>query len=133
MNSESKPDIAWYEARIRDLEATLRQNDQSLITKFNLTPMKANILGLLIALPVATPYTIQQRLELTSNAAKVQMCRLRDDLKKLGLKIESCRNVGYWLDVATKQKIKDMLADDAPSTAPDLAATPPDNKDVALT
>src|SRR5579859_5554744 len=124
MNSESKPDIAWYEARIRDLEATLRQNDQSLITRFSLTPMKANILGLLISLPVATPYTIQQRLELTSNAAKVQICRLREDLKKLDIKIESCRNVGYWLTAETKQKIKDMLADVTPKVTPETAETP---------
>jgi hypothetical protein len=65
------------------------------------------LMGLLLTLPIVTPEVIAQRLGLDIEV-RVAMNRLRKDLAKHGLVIESRRKLGYWFTDETKAKIKLM-------------------------
>lgn len=96
-------------ARIRDLELTLGQGNDTLAVTFRLTPVLNNLFGLLMALPVVTPEMIRQRLEIAPDA-KVAIHRLRKAIEPWNLAIRSKRNVGYWIDPAHKTEIKALMA-----------------------
>lgn len=99
------------QARIRDLEGALHQEDRNLAIAFRLTPALNNLLGLLMSLPVVTPAVIELRLEVVTNA-RVSMHRLRQCLEPFGVKVMSRRTLGYWLDAETKARIRAMLSPD---------------------
>lgn len=98
--------------RVRDLEAALGQNDNTLAVTFRLTPKLSNLLGLLLQLPNVTPEMIQHRLEIASDA-KVAMHRLRVHLKSWGVVVHSRRHLGYWLDGDTKERIRALASGNA--------------------
>lgn len=95
-------------ARIRDLELTLGQGNDTLAATFRLTPVLNNLLGLLLTLPVVTPEMIRQRLEIAPDA-KVAIHRLRRHLDPWKIAVGSKRNVGYWLDADAKTAIKALM------------------------
>jgi len=105
------------EARIRDLEGALCQNNLELAVTFQLTPALANILGLLISLPLVSGETIEHRLEL-SPSPKVAVHRLRRALSQwqgileLGDEplIKGRRCVGYWIEPEHKEKLRQLIA-----------------------
>lgn len=109
-------EVAALKARLHDLEAALHQNDATLAITFHLTPMLANVFGLLMTLNLVTTEMIHQRLELTSDG-KVTIHRLREHLKDLHktgkipfpIEVQSKRKVGYWFDKETKDRVKTHL------------------------
>ena len=111
-------------ARIRDLEAALKQNDKSLAITFKLPPVLSNLLGLLLSVPIVTPEMVRQRLEITTDA-KVAMHRLRNHLKPWDIKIHSRRNIGYWIEADDKHRIKAMLTPEVSAETPDEPSPPP--------
>jgi hypothetical protein len=101
-------EIADLKARVRELEAALGQGNKTLAAHFHLSSQNSNLLGLLVALDYVTPEVISERLQIASDA-KVALHRLRRSLAEFGISIRARRNVGYWLDPATKVRIRDML------------------------
>lgn len=100
-------------ARVRDLEVALKQNDTSLMLAFNLTPAAGNLFGLLLSARVVTADTIQQGLEIATDA-KVAIHRLRQQLKPWDITIHSRRGLGYWIDAETKARAKALMAQPEP-------------------
>jgi hypothetical protein len=66
-------------------------------------------MGLLLTLPIVTPEVIAQRLGIDIEV-RVAMNRLRRDLEKFGIVVESRRKLGYWFTDETKNKIKAMTS-----------------------
>jgi hypothetical protein len=95
-------------ARIKDLEAALKQNDQALLAYYRLPPVSTNLFGLLLSMATVTPEMIQQRLEIATES-KVAMHRLRRQLEPFGIIVQSKRNVGYWLDDETKKRVQETI------------------------
>lgn len=95
--------------RIRDLELALGQRDEGLLATFRLTPVLNNLMGLLLSVPAVTPEMIRQRLEIAPDA-KVAVHRLRRQLAEFDIKIQSRRNVGYWIEDEDKARIRGMVA-----------------------
>lgn len=94
--------------RIRDLELALGQRDESLAATFRLTPVLNNLMGLLMNVPVVTPEMIRQRLEIAPDA-KVAAHRLRKHLEPWQIKIQSRRNVGYWIEDEDKLRVRELV------------------------
>jgi hypothetical protein len=101
--------IAILEAQLRDLQYRLRQTDQRLIATFKLSPQRMKLMGLLLTLPIVTPEVITRRLGINIEV-RVAMNRLRKDLAKFEIPLESRRKLGYWFSDETKLKIKAMTA-----------------------
>jgi hypothetical protein len=106
--------IAVLKSRVRDLEAVLNQNNVDIALAFRLTPALANLLGLLLAVPLVTPDAIQHRLEIATDP-KVAIHRLRNMLKPWAPKlnvapsevlIQGRRHVGYWIEPNVKERMK---------------------------
>jgi hypothetical protein len=102
----SPDENAALRARIRDLETALNQKNLDIAVTFQLTPALANLLGVLLSLPLVTADTVQHRLEIVTDP-KVAIHRLRKMLArwhgKLGLAadgvlIQGRRHVGYWIE-----------------------------------
>ena len=115
----SSPESAALRARIRDLEAALNQNNLDIAVAFQLTPALANILGLLLSLPLVTADTIQHRLGIVTDS-KVAIHRLRKMLarwhSKLNLQpdevlVQGRRHVGYWIEPEHKERLKAAIAE----------------------
>jgi hypothetical protein len=100
--------VQYLEGRIRDLEATIKQNDTTLASTFRLTPQLSNLLGLLLSLPVVDSELVRQRLEVSCDA-KVAKHRLKQALRPYGIEIHGKRGLGYWLTDADKAKIKALV------------------------
>jgi hypothetical protein len=120
MQEETCDTIALLQTRVRDLEAVLNQNNAALALAFRLPPGHANLLGLLLSLPVVTPDAIQQRLEISTDP-KIAIHRLRKRMKvwheRLGLVgdeslIQGQRHVGYWINPTMRPIVK-RIVDDA--------------------
>jgi hypothetical protein len=103
-------ELERLQQRVKDLELTLGQNNDSLAVTFKLTPVLNNLMGLLLALPNVTPEIIRQRLEIAHDA-KVAIHRLRKHLEPFEIRIQSRRNLGYWLEDETKVRIRGLLAE----------------------
>lgn len=108
-------DIAVLQARVRDLETALNQNNLDIAVAFQLTPALANLLGILLALPLATTEIIQKRLEISTDP-KVAIHRLRRMMsrwhERLALTetpIKGRRCVGYWIEPDVKEKLRAMV------------------------
>ena len=95
-------------SRIRDLELVIGLRDESLAATLRLTPVLNNLMGLLMNVPVVTPEMIRQRLEIAPDA-KVAIHRLRAHLKSHDIKIQSRRNVGYWLEDEDKLNVRELV------------------------
>jgi hypothetical protein len=109
---------AVLQARIRDLEAALNQNNLDVAVAFQLTPALANLLGLLLSLPLVSADTIRHRLEIVTDP-KVAIHRLRKALARwnstLGLPdgdslVKGRRHVGYWIEPEHKELLKSRIA-----------------------
>lgn len=98
-------------ARIKDLEAALHQNNDTIAIVFELTPVLNKLFGLLYSLPKVTAQHITQRLDISADS-KVTVHRLRTHLKnpKWNMAVRSKRGLGYWFDDETKARIREMLA-----------------------
>jgi hypothetical protein len=101
-------EIAGLKARVRDLETTLHQNDNSFAHTFQLSPVLNNLFGLLMSLKNVPPTTIRQRLEIASDP-KVAVHRLRQRLKPYGIAVSGRRNLGYWLSDDMKTRVTSMV------------------------
>lgn len=129
--SDKQDEIATLKARIHDLETALGLHEDHLGVIFKLPKSLTSLLGLLLHVPNVTPEMIQLRLMIATDA-KVAMHRLRLAMQpfhaQLGLLpadhlVQSRRGLGYWLDDATKKKIRalvtpevtDELDEEAPS------------------
>ncbi|HLL29016.1 MAG TPA: hypothetical protein VKT73_15370 [Xanthobacteraceae bacterium] len=119
----SDDEIEVLRQQLRDLRAALNQNNQTIANTFRLSPAQNNLFGLLISLDTVTPEIIRQRLEIATDA-KVAVHRLRRHLKEWEIQIHSRRNVGYWLDEETKEKIRGMITPQVTEseTKPSVAA-----------
>ena len=102
--------LALLQGRVRDLEAVLHQNNAGVALSFQLTPALANLLGLLLSLPLVTPEAIQHRLEIATDP-KIAIHRLRKRLRPwhavLGYQpedniVQGRRHVGYWITPEVK-------------------------------
>ena len=102
--------ILYLEEQLRDLQYRLRQTDQSLIATFKLPPQRMKLMGLLLTLPIVTTDIIAQRLGIDIEV-RVAMNRLRNDLAKWELRIESRRKLGYWFTEETKARIKLLVSE----------------------
>jgi len=109
-------------ARIRDLSAALRQENQSFLVAFRLTPALNNLLGLLYSVELVTTDMIQQRLEIATEA-KVAIHRLRKHMEDFGVVIESRRHLGYWLSSEAKEIIRRLV--DRDPVPPGVTEVPP--------
>ena len=108
MTNTTDAEIAELRAKVRDYEKVLGIKDQDLLLTFKLTPSLNSILGLLLSQKLVTPEMIEQRLSIATNA-KVAVHRLRQAVKEWGITIESKRNLGYWLPLETKAKIRGLI------------------------
>jgi hypothetical protein len=95
--------------RVRDLEASLHQNDSDFALAFDLPPKLGDLLGLLYSLPVVSSEMIEQRLGIATYA-KVAVYRLRKLVEKANLKIVGRRGSGYRLTEESKAIIRRKLA-----------------------
>lgn len=109
--------LALLQTRVRDLEAVLNQNNSGIALTFQLTPAIANLLGLLLSLPLVTPEAIQHRLEIATDP-KIAIHRLRKrllvwhlplDVPEGGQIVQGRRHVGYWIDPAMKTKMRAQI------------------------
>lgn len=97
--------------RIAALEAALGYNDtKQLISAFRIPPTLANLLSLLISTPYVTAEEVEKKLGACKDL-KVAICRLRKELAKYEIEIKSRRFSGYWIEDATKDRIRAMLTD----------------------
>jgi len=125
--------IAVLKSRVRDLEAVLNQNNVDIALAFRLTPALANLLGLLLAVPLVTPDAIQHRLEIATDP-KVAIHRLRNVIKdwapKLGtgseVLIQGRRHVGYWIEPSIKERMKAFVAAAAETQLPAQVTAEPE-------
>lgn len=108
MNGEESEEMQQLRARVADLETALEQSNSNLAVTFRLPPALNKLLGLLLSLPNVTSEMVHQRLEIATDA-KVAVHRLRKYMTPHGIDIHSRRNLGYWLEPASKAKIRDML------------------------
>lgn len=112
------PDYAQLQARVRDLEAALHQNDLDLALAFDLTPKLSDLLGLLLSLKIVTSDIIRKKLEIATDA-KVAIHRLRLHMKNYGVQIEGRRGFGYWLTEETKNAIKRRITQEVTDELPE--------------
>lgn len=126
----STADSVALKARIRDLEATLNQKNLDIAVAFHLTPALANLLGLLLSMPLVTADTIQNRLEIVTDA-KVAIHRLRKRMTRcygrLGLAegtilIQGRRHVGYWIEPTHKELLRSVVSNDVTQEVTEAAA-----------
>jgi hypothetical protein len=118
--------IASLQARIRDLEAALGLHNEKMALTFRLPPQRNQLLGLLLALPTVSEDTIQQRLELATDA-RVAVFRLRKHLEPFGVVVSSRRHIGYWLEPDMKERVRQLIATAAePPAAADAVPTEPE-------
>ena len=102
--------ILYLEEKLREANYRLQQTDQSLIATFKLPPQRMKLMGLLLTLPIVTTEIIAQRLGIDIEV-RVAMNRLRNDLAKWELRIESRRKLGYWFTEETKARIKALVSE----------------------
>jgi hypothetical protein len=106
------------EARNRDLELALGQSNHHLMAvTFHLPPSLNKALGLLLALPCVSNEMIVQRLCIGSDPKNI-IFRLRREMKAWCdshkvpvIEIQMKRQLGYWIDVETKIRVKNYLAE----------------------
>jgi hypothetical protein len=113
--------IEQLHARIRELEDALGQHNKSLAVTFKLSKGLGNLLGVLMAQHSVTAQTIHQQLEIATDA-KVAIHRLRHQMKPYGIEINARRGIGYWLDEATKARVREMIDTPSQATPPPIAA-----------
>ncbi len=101
--------------RIADLEKVLKQtNGTELALAFHLPPVMEKLLGLLLAMPLVTGEMIERRLDI-STQPKIAIFRLRACLKRHNVEIKAKRNVGWWIEVADKEKLQAIAARSRPT------------------
>lgn len=109
MSDTNTAQIEELEAKVREYEKVLGVKDDYLLLTFKLSPSLHSIFGLLLSQKLVTKDMIEHRLTIASEA-KVAVHRLRLELKDWGIKIESKRNLGYWLSPETKEKVRQYVS-----------------------
>jgi hypothetical protein len=87
--------------------------------KYNLSPSLAKLLLLLLNHKIVTIRMIEVENNLSTDA-RVAIHRLRRRLGIDGIVIQSRRDVGYWLDVATRTAITNMMDGEMMDNEPPL-------------
>lgn len=105
----SSEEVQRLKERIRILEGEQKQSEALFASIFKLTATQLKLLILLYKIPSATSTVISQRLGISD--VKVAVYRLRRQLAKGGhdIEVKSHRNVGYWLDDASRELIKTLV------------------------
>ena len=103
--------------RIKDLEVALHDKNTLLQITFRMTETSANLLRLFLGLELVTPELIDERLP-DSTEIKVAVFRLRESLRPYGIRVQSKRKLGYWLEPEDKAKILDMVDNRRQATPP---------------
>ena len=109
-------EIAALRNRIAALESTLKLKDETLTSRYKLTPAMSGLLGLLVELPIVHDEIIRERLQLAADA-KVAIYRLRRQLEAFGISIHSRRGAGWFLDEDTRDKIQREVTPDVTADA----------------
>ena len=87
-------------------------NDMTrLQVRLGLSPAAAKILALLVNHEVVTAEMLEDELKVTK-VAKVAVHRLRQRLAGSPIEVKSRRDLGYWMDPATRESIKSWLGSD---------------------
>jgi hypothetical protein len=127
--SATSSEVVALRARVQELEAALGLSNGNLGAIFHLPSSQARLLGLLLETQTVTPEMIQERLRIVTNA-KMGIHRLRAYLKAWSsregvepIEIFGRRTLGWWLDDATKQRIRALITAQVtpPEQAPPLA------------
>jgi hypothetical protein len=98
-------DIEALKARIAELESALNLKNETITSRYKLTPAMGSLFGLLIELPMVDDDLIRTRLKLAADA-KVAIYRLRRQLLPYGIDVHSRRGSGWYLDEATKERVR---------------------------
>lgn len=98
-------EIQVLKDRIASLEAALGLKNETLTTKYKLTPAMGSLLGLLLELPIVTDEAIKNKLRIAADA-KVAIYRLRRQLLPYAVEVHSKRGTGWYLDDETKLRIR---------------------------
>jgi hypothetical protein len=105
----SDAEISLLKSRIRELETILNTSSKTIEASFRLSQALSKLLGLLMAMPCVSSDTITGRLKVATDS-KVAIWRLRQELKPWDIEVQSKRGVGWWLDDATKERVKKVIA-----------------------
>lgn len=90
------------------MESLLKQNDSDIANVFRLPEQLASIFGLLVSLPVVTTDMLMEKLGIAQ--PKMAIYRLRAHLmREFQISVYSAPRVGYWLDEATKERVRQMV------------------------
>jgi hypothetical protein len=94
-------------ARVDELLARMGEYDLQLAMTYKLSPGLAGVLNILLHESIVIPDEIPRSRRTTPYK---QVSRLREFLKGTGIIIHSHYGVGYWLDAATKSRIRADMA-----------------------
>jgi hypothetical protein len=94
-------------ARVDELLARMGEYDVQLAMTYKLSPGLAGVLDILLNESIVVPDEIPRS---PGTTPYKQVSRLRGFLKGTGITIHSHYGVGYWLDAATKSRIRADMA-----------------------
>lgn len=101
----SDDEIQNLRDRIAALESALKLKNETITSRYKLTPAMSSLFGLLVELPIVDDSLIKSQLKLAADA-KVAIYRLRRQLADYGIEIHSRRGSGWFLDSDTKEQIR---------------------------
>jgi len=114
MTPEQQQELEFLRSRVSELESKINETAElDLAFAFSLPPTLEKILRLLLAQQRVTTEQLAARLP-GGTEVKGALFRLRDRLKPFGVKIQSRRHLGYWIDAADKKKIGIVVKNTAP-------------------
>jgi len=96
--------------RVKALEQILHQKDDRLRMAYDLSPILADILGLLYYHPRVTTEMLNAA-NIAKSDARHPVLRLRRRMHKHGITIRSHRTLGYWLEDYDKAKITERITE----------------------
>lgn len=98
-------EIELLRSRVAELEAALGLKNETITSRYKLTPAMSSLLGLLVEMPIVTEEAIKEQVRIAADA-KVAVYRLRRQLAPYGIEIHSRRGSGWYLDNVTKDSIR---------------------------
>lgn len=110
-NSSLERQIITLKARVRQLEAALRQQDRRLEIVFGLTETLSNFFGLLLVKEYVSRDLAQYEMNVVADA-QVTVWRLRQRLKPYGIVIHTRQGVGWYIDDETKRRVEAIMTRD---------------------
>jgi hypothetical protein len=85
-----------------------------MATTFKLPPSLSVFLAILVSVPTMTPAMVKKHV---GGDGKATVYRLRRNLKGWGIKINSRRHVGYWIDDKDRARIKAYIEASTPEVS----------------